>query len=812
MREGEYKELFWKLYKCKNEQEVDALIKQRPETFAQSNWHPLGGNKDNIGTVENQQSNPVAALVEKLTNSIDAILMRRCYEELINPKSSAAPRTMPEAVEMFFPDSKDWDLPIARSKQAHSIQVIADGYRHDRSDTSVVIYDDGEGQHPCQFEETLLSIQRGNKKEIHFVQGRYNMGGSGALIFCGEKKYQLIASRRYDGSGNFGFSLVRERPLSLEEQAKYKDTWYEYFKIAGKIPSFQVDEIDLGLHRRKFRTGTIIKLYSYDVAKNQQFQRDLRRSLNEFLYRPALPIAIYESRERYPTVRSEQAQVIFGLERLLADNDNIEQSFILEIKGDRQFGGIKIAVYVFKARINGKNVKESKSFIRREYFKNGMTVLFSVNGQVQGHYRSDFITSTLGFPLFKDNVLIHVDCTNMKQAFRRKLFMASRDRLTQSSKQSVYLRDKLKTRLKNSKLKDLHKQRKDRLSFDSMEDEELLKNAAENLPLSKELSRLLKQTYNLKNKNGKKKKKRRFNNPQKSPAQFKPKRYPTFFNIAHDAKAHTPVVTIPLGGERSVQFETDAESNYFNRDEGPGELNISVMSYTPNDARGGDKPGLVNDVTDPFSITTSSPQDGNIRIIFEPKETLQVDDAVEIRADLTSPDAPDGEKFSQLFLIKIIEPKPKEAPKQPNEEESLGLPKLRRVFRDSPKGEQNAKTWDELDIEMDYDVIMYPLVSGEMLDTIFINMHSTVLMKYKSKLSGLEQITFADKRYISTVYFHTIFLYVINKQRQYLFQKQNGNASGENVDLTQYLQDVFDSNYAEFLLNFETTALMEGLG
>ena len=57
---GKHEELFWQLYKCKNEKDVDDLVRREPETFHQSNWHPLGGNSDYFGVVENQQSNPVA--------------------------------------------------------------------------------------------------------------------------------------------------------------------------------------------------------------------------------------------------------------------------------------------------------------------------------------------------------------------------------------------------------------------------------------------------------------------------------------------------------------------------------------------------------------------------------------------------------------------------------------------------------------------------------------------------------------------------------------------------------------------------------
>lgn len=68
------------------------------------------------------------------------------------------------------------------------MQILAHG---DKLNPSLIIYDDGEGQHPDNFENTFLSLLKGNKNEIHFVQGKYNMGGSGAIVFCGEKKLSI---------------------------------------------------------------------------------------------------------------------------------------------------------------------------------------------------------------------------------------------------------------------------------------------------------------------------------------------------------------------------------------------------------------------------------------------------------------------------------------------------------------------------------------------------------------------------------------------------------------------------------------------
>ena len=210
--------LFEALYYAATEDDLDRIINAHPDIFRPENWYPLGSNENNFGVIENQQSTPIAALIEKITNSIDAVLMKKCFEAGIDPKSDEAPKSMNEARAKFFKNYEDWDLPSARKKQAESIQIIADG---PRLKPSLTIFDDGEGQDPEKFDKTFLSLLEGNKTEIHFVQGKYNMGGSGAIVFCGKKRYQLIGSKRYDNLGDFGFTLIREHPLSrLEEKVK----------------------------------------------------------------------------------------------------------------------------------------------------------------------------------------------------------------------------------------------------------------------------------------------------------------------------------------------------------------------------------------------------------------------------------------------------------------------------------------------------------------------------------------------------------------------------------------------------------------
>lgn len=140
------KKLFLSLYKADTEDKVDEIIKSLGTRFS---WTPYGNEKGYFGVIENQQASAIPAIVEKITNSIDALLMRRCYENNIDPESDDVPKSVDSAIKLFFTNSDNWNLYSEKSKQAESIQILASG---PRKNTSLVIYDDGEGQHPRIFQ------------------------------------------------------------------------------------------------------------------------------------------------------------------------------------------------------------------------------------------------------------------------------------------------------------------------------------------------------------------------------------------------------------------------------------------------------------------------------------------------------------------------------------------------------------------------------------------------------------------------------------------------------------------------------------
>ena len=809
------RQLFKKLYFAQTESNIDKIISTHPNIFKPENWYPLGGHENNFGVIENQQSTPIAALIEKITNSIDAVLTKKCLEASIDPKSSQAPQSMEEARTTFFPDHRDWDLPSFRNQQAESIQILADG---PRGNTSLIIYDDGEGQHPEEFEDTFLSLLRGNKNEIHFVQGKYNMGGSGAIVFCGKKRYQLIGSKRYDNTGEFGFTLIREHPLSKTEEGVKKNTWYEYLKIDGKIPAFQADRQDLKLYNRVFMTGTIIKLYSYDLPSGiSDISRDLNQSINEYLFEPVLPVYTIEKEQRYS--KSSLRRGLYGLKRRLEQEDNkyVEVSFSEEFD-DALFGKMKGTCYVFRTKIDDRSVKETKETIRREFFKNNMAVLFSINGQVHGHYTSEFITRSLKLNLLKEHLLIHVDCTDMNYDFRKELFMASRDRL-KSGEETRALRNFLAEKLgaKGGRLWEIQKRRKDSIAVESEDAKDLLKSFAQNFSRNEELLKLLEQTLNL-DLPPKRKQKRNTNNStqkkqrKKEHQPFNPQRFPALFKRRAQGKGDREVVTIPLGGEKTIFFDTDVENNYFDRIEEPGSLRIAILDFKTNDTEGGNAPGKVDRIEDVFNARKSSPQNGTIKIHLSPKKEVQVGDETKIKVSLEDPTG----KFEEIFWVKVSESKAlsEQSPKPEKKEiPTLGLPDLIFTYREE-KSERNGITWErfgeETGQEIDFATVMYPMVNGEKLEKVYINMDSTVLENFRGKTrnANQEQLEKTNHRYIASVYSHTLFLYSITKAHKYeIVQEKDGIDS--DVELGTYLKDLFDSYYAEFLLNFRFDEIMQ---
>ena len=95
-------QLCYSLLKADSEYQVVSILKEHHYWDDNSKWRTFDDNENNFSTIVAQLADPVAALVEKLVNSIDAVLLRECRLRSIDPESNRAPQTMEDALEEYF--------------------------------------------------------------------------------------------------------------------------------------------------------------------------------------------------------------------------------------------------------------------------------------------------------------------------------------------------------------------------------------------------------------------------------------------------------------------------------------------------------------------------------------------------------------------------------------------------------------------------------------------------------------------------------------------------------------------------------------
>ena len=145
------------------------------------------------------------------------------------------------------------------------------------------------------------------------------------------------------------------------------------------------------------------------------------------------------------------------------------------------------------------------------------------------------------------------------------------------------------------------------------------------------------------------------------------------------------VAKIPLGGEKNIYFDTDVEDHYFHRVDEPGKLKIGLLDFRSNENGRGDAPRPVDRIEDLLNVNESSPNEGTIKINFNPTEQAKVGDAIKIKVTLTGA----GREFEEIFWVKVSEPheNKQKAPKPKKvDEEDLGLPEFNLVYKEEKEG------------------------------------------------------------------------------------------------------------------------------
>src|SRR6185437_10242048 len=121
------KELLTDLLAAEHENDAIWALQKRGLFADSKRWRALGNMANNQSVVHNQQSTAAAALVEKFTNGLDAILLRRCKAASLDPRGAAAPQTMSKAVQKWFGDLSEKTAAEIRALGEENLVLYATG-------------------------------------------------------------------------------------------------------------------------------------------------------------------------------------------------------------------------------------------------------------------------------------------------------------------------------------------------------------------------------------------------------------------------------------------------------------------------------------------------------------------------------------------------------------------------------------------------------------------------------------------------------------------------------------------------------------
>jgi hypothetical protein len=268
----------------------------------------------------------------------------------------------------------------------------------------------------------------------------------------------------------------------------------------------------------------------------------------------ALPIKVVDTRHKKSPIKT-----LYGLSvRLDEDKFNLlEDGF--PGSGEMVISGQKISysIYAFK---QGK----------KETYAPKEGAILTVNGQTQGTIPKTFFNrKSVGMSYLSDSILVTLDCSQTERSWQEQLFMNSRDRLSDGPYQDEIIKELERIIKAHPGLRALKEQRRREAVENILDDSKPLAEVLEKIiRKSPSLSTLLLQGNRIKNPF-------KLTGAVEDVEEFNGKENPDYFKLKKIFTEDNPK-KCELNRHFRIQFETDAENDYFKRDYNPGNFAITV--------------------------------------------------------------------------------------------------------------------------------------------------------------------------------------------------------------------------------------------
>lgn len=643
-------------------------------------WQPVGGKDNNRGVIE-VSADPGRSLVERVTNSIDALIEQQ-HEAHMGSPICKTPREA--ALAWFNVPSNGLSSMTPRERQGlarrTTIRLLLGEGKESRT---IEVRDLGIGIAPDEMARTILSLNESNKVQKHYLVGTYGQGGSSTFV---SSKFTVISTRRAP-NGPIGFTIVKYLDLPPEQ---FKTGRYVYLCHRGEVLEAQADSVS-------FPVGTAVKHFGFDLSKypSPVGPNSLYGLLNQVLFDPPIPVFLDSRVHNYRRVIKGSRNALNG-----AVDEGDEATRGPELSHSMpmfhvdlgEMGRIGIEYWVIGA---GKSKNPTAAFVNPR-----KPIVLSTNGQNQAELPVSLIRKDAGLSFVGYRVICHINCDTLTPAARRALFVSNRE---DARSGQVYERigDELIQALKaDEELRRLD----DEARASSLHEQDQEANDA----MRKEVAKLL-RAYGFmvaepvgaaKAKGGTGADKPAGQGHRRVPKPIEIHDPPTFVRIVGDPGK--PIAFYP-GQRRYVRIETDAPNRYHEAAK-PQESKVNLEH---------EKTLLTNRGSTGLNA-------GRMRIILECAPDAKIGSVSKVKIMLVRPGMSILEDEREIEVVKVPDAK--------DDSKGISLPQIR--FH--PVGGPDDELWQQRQWPDDVEAVAY---EAEVADGVLDIYYSEVFPKFERQLA-----------------------------------------------------------------------------
>ena len=614
-------EFFKHLSSASNLDQVESGLDEFLASDSEIGWIPVGGRENNRGIIE-LSADPGRALVERITNSVDAVL------ELEHERHGGKPdcRTPREAASAWLNVPKaglsELSTQERRSLAQRNVVRVQDG--EDKASRIVEIRDYGIGIDANEMRNTILSLNESNKIQKYYLAGTYGQGGSSTFAVS---KYTLIASRRRDDA-SVAFSLVKFLDLPAEI---YKTGHYVYLSRRELPLEAEVSTSDFPRGKQVKHFGFDLSDYSSPLGPNSVYGL-----LNQILFDPILPIWL----DNQPL--NNQRRVIKGARNSLngAVDEGDEQrgssriSYVLPMfyASLGELGRLGMEYWVLD-RSTPENKRPTASFVNPS-----KPILLTLYGQNHAEISSLLIRKNAALPFLAGRLICHINCDGLSPSSKRALFVSTREEARHGAVYNLIEQELVKVLSSDDTLKRLNDEA--RLADYHERDEDTIRH------MRQEVSRLLRlqgvdiveSTGGIAAEGGGSIGRiSTARMPHRSPKPIELHDPPTFIKIVQEDQQ----ISFYSEQRRYIRIETDAYGTYHNPDN-PNLSRINIVSTHRN-----------------VTVKGSTPlKDGRMRVILECSPDAEIGSTGMFKIELSSPGRPMISDEREILIVAAPPVKP----------------------------------------------------------------------------------------------------------------------------------------------------------